>query len=130
MGASRGRPLATPARARPTVSVVLAMKKAMKKTTRKTKVAKGKRSKALVFKGKFERTKSGLKKEHLTKSKSGKIVSVRKHAQGKGAYHRIQGWVRAMLKARTELGLVGFVPVKKGSPLYTRTRAIYNSEAA
>jgi len=124
------RPLATPARGKPPpIPLVLAMKKAMKKTTRKTKVAKGKRSKALVFKGKFERTKSGLKKEHLTKSKSGKVVSARKHAQGKSAYHRIQGWVRAMMKARTELGLVGFVAVKKGSPLYARTKEIYSSGA-
>merc|ERR1712113_844357 len=89
----------------------------------------GKRSKDLVFKGKFERTKSGLKKENLTRSKSGKIVSARKHAQGKSAYHRIQSWVHAMLKARTELGLVGFVAVKKGSPLYTKTMEIYGSRA-
>jgi hypothetical protein len=41
------------------------------------------REKRKVFEGKKSKTSSGLSKDHLTKSKSGKIVSAKKHSMGK-----------------------------------------------
>ena len=57
------------------------------------------REKRKVFEGKKSKTSSGLSKGQLTKSKSGKIVSAKKHAMGKknswaqkvGAYSRQHG---------------------------------------
>jgi len=57
------------------------------------------REKRKVFEGKKSKTSSGLSKGHLTKNKSGKIVSAKKHALGKknswaqkvGAYARQHG---------------------------------------
>ena len=34
-------------------------------------------------------------------------------------------WTRAVSKARTELGIKGFQPVKKGGALYNRAKQIY-----
>merc|ERR1712014_322397 len=98
--------------------------------TSKTKIAKGKRGKSLVYKGKFEKTVGGLTKDALVKSKTGKIVSKRLHARGKKSYANIKWWVEAFLQARTELDLNGFVAIKKGSALYTKTRELYNDHMA
>merc|ERR1711862_415240 len=79
------------------------MKKSMKKSMRKrramkvSKIAKGKRARVSVFLGNKEKTKTGLKKSDLMKSKStGKIVSKKKSAQGKKAYKNIAGWSAAV----------------------------------
>jgi len=102
--------------------------KAMKcKPTRSSKVAKGKRGKVLVYKGRFEKTVGGLTKEQLVKNKAGKVVSKRMQAHGKKSYANIKGWVDAFMKARVELGLVGFVAIKTGSPLYAKTKELYQS---
>lgn len=93
----------------------------------KSKIAKGKRSKSLVFSGKFEKTMGGLTKAHLTKSKSGKVVSAKLQARGKKSYANIAGWVAAFIKARKALGVSGFVAVKKGTPLYEKTIEFYKS---
>merc|ERR1711934_1033498 len=90
-----------------------------------SKIAKGKRAKASVWLGGKDKTTSGLKKSDLMKSKSGKLVSKKKHAAGKKAYQRIKGWTVAVQKARKELGVKGFVAVKKGSELYKAAKAIY-----
>jgi len=102
---------------------VMKVTKAMKKQ-KNTKIAKGKRGKCLVYKGKFEKTVGGLRKEDITKNKAGKVVSKRMQAQGKKAYGNIKGWVEAFMKARAELGVTGFVLVKKGSSLYTKTKEL------
>merc|ERR1712139_448505 len=103
------------------------MGKAMKAMKKKTvsKIAKGKRAKASVWLGGKEKTSSGLKKSDLMKSKSGKLVSKKKHAAGKKAYQRIRGWTVAVQKARKELGVKGFVAVKKGSALYKKAKEFY-----
>merc|ERR1719310_57536 len=93
--------------------------KTMKVT--KSKIAKGKKAKSLVWKGKFERTAGGLTKSHLRKSKSGKIVSINMQKRGEASFGKIKGWVDAFMKARAELGLKGFVAIKKGTPLYEKT---------
>jgi hypothetical protein len=114
--------------------VIKAMKKA--KTARKAmkvmkamKAMKKKLSKVgsrrSVFAGKKVKTKTGLKKEQLVKSKSGKICSSKKVAHGHKHFKNIEKWVNAMKTARKELGLTGFVAVKKGTAYYDKTKALY-----
>merc|ERR1719350_2349857 len=101
--------------------------KVMKKITKTRKVAKGKLSMVSVFKGKFEKTVGGLKREDLTRSKTGRVVSKKRSAIGKRHYEKIQPWVEACKRAKAELGLTGFVPMRKGTPVYTRAREIYDA---
>merc|ERR1711904_528535 len=98
--------------------------KAMKKKT-VSKIAKGKRMKASVFAGGKEKTYTGLKKSDLMKSKTGKVITKKSHAAGKKAYKFIKGWTEAVQKARKELGVKGFVAVKKGSALYKKAKEFY-----
>merc|ERR1711862_24205 len=111
------------------------MKKSMKKSMRKrramkvSKIAKGKRARVSVFLGNKEKTKTGLKKSDLIKSKSGKIVSKKASANGKKAYKRISGWTNAVNKARKQLNIKGFQAVggksAKGQALLKKARSIY-----
>merc|ERR1719482_1261898 len=89
-------------------------------------IAKGPRAKAVVFLGLGSTTKTstGFKKGDLMRSKSGKIVTKRQHAAGKKAFKNIKAWTTAITKARKDLGLTGFVAVKKGTPLYKAAKAI------
>merc|ERR1712139_536217 len=105
------------------------MGKAMKAMKKKTvsKIAKGKRAKASVFLGGKEKTYTGLKKSDLMKSKTGKVVTKKAHAAGKKAYKNIKGWTDAVQKARKELGVKGFVAVKKGSALYKKAKEFYEA---
>merc|ERR1711937_171353 len=90
-------------------------------------MGKGKHMRASVFSGSKEKTSTGLKKSELMKSKSGKIVTKKQHAAGKKAYANIKGWTMAVQKARKELGVKGFVAVKKGSALYKKAKEIYSA---
>merc|ERR1712022_67851 len=100
------------------------MGKAMKAKKIST-IAKGKRAKASVFLGGKEKTYTGLKKSDLMKSKTGKIITKKQHAAGKKAYKNIKGWTEAVQKARKELGVKGFVAIKKGSALYKKAKEFY-----
>ena len=71
-----------------------------------SKIAKGKLSKMVVFKGRKEKTVGGLTKAHLTKSRRGKIVSKKASAAGKKAYSHISGWTKACQAARKAESLV------------------------
>merc|ERR1712232_552120 len=95
------------------------VKKAMK-VIQARNIAKGKRSKTLVYKGQFVKTVGGLRKNDLTKNKSGKVVSKKLQTHGMKSYANIKTWVEAFMKARVDLGLVGFVAIKQGSALYSR----------
>merc|ERR1712139_752734 len=88
-------------------------------------IAKGKYKKAVVFRGGKEKTSGGLKKSDLMKSSTGKIVSRKASANGKKSYKYIKGWTVAVQKARKELGVKGFVAVKKGSALYKKAKEFY-----
>merc|ERR1719163_2301802 len=81
------------------------------KAKRISKIAKGKLSKAMVFRGSKERTVSGLNKAALLKNKRGKVVSKKQNAAGKRAYKNIQSWTNAVKAARKELKVRGFVAV-------------------
>merc|ERR1711977_622431 len=86
---------------------------------------------AVVFLGMGSTTKtsSGFKKGDLMKSKTGKIVTKSQHAAGKKAFKNIKAWATAVSQARKDLKVKGFMAVKKGTPLYKATRAIFDAQA-
>merc|ERR1711988_45707 len=100
----------------------MAFMKAMKvmKSKKVSFIAKGPRAKAVVFLGLGSTTKtsSGFKKGDLMKNQRNKVVTKKQHAAGKKAYKNIKAWTTACSKARKDLGLKGFVAIKKGSALY------------
>merc|ERR1712070_1176381 len=100
----------------------LAAMKAMRAMKKKavSKIAKGKFSKVVVFRGSKAKTSGGLTQGDLIKNSRGRIVSKKASAQGKKRYAAIKGWIVAVQKARKALGVKGFVAIKKGSALYTR----------
>merc|ERR1712118_340684 len=94
------------------------MKKAMKKKVmRVSKVAKGKKAKVQVYKGLKGKVKTvgGLKKDDLTKSKKGKIVSAKRSKAGKESK-----WAKATAKARAAKGYTAFRSLKKGGSFYEK----------
>merc|ERR1712151_1473971 len=95
------------------------MAKAMKRAKSGT-IAKGARQKAVVFLGlgKKVKTAGGFTKNDLCKSKSGKIVTKKSRAAGLKAYKNIKAWTKAVQAAKKQLGLKGFVAIKKGSAVY------------
>merc|ERR1719254_270338 len=99
------------------------------KAKRTSKVAKGPRAKYSVMRGTKTKTSGGLTKAMLTKNKRGKIVSKKSAAAGKKNFKNIAGWVKAMSKARTSLGLKGFIAVNgktpEGKALYAKAMSIY-----
>merc|ERR1711904_647927 len=104
-------------------AMVAMKKKAMKKLKASTQ-------KRYAFLGKLSKTKSGLTKADLVKSKSGKIVSKKKQAKGKALYTKYASkWISAVSKARKALGLKGFVVIKKGTPLYTKAKGFYSGKS-
>merc|ERR1712113_1023259 len=105
--------------------------KTMKKAMKVSKIAKGKRARAVVFAGGKEKTKTGMTKALLTKSKSGRIVSKKQSTATKKRYagSKAQAWAKACSKARKELNIKGFVPfggkTAAGKALYAKAKAIY-----
>merc|ERR1719240_195744 len=68
-----------------------------------------------------------MTKADLIKNKAGKIVSKKKSAAAKKRFATtIKGWLEAVQKARKELGVKGFVAIKKGSALYKKAKEYYN----
>merc|ERR1712125_81399 len=101
--------------------VVMVMK-SMKAMKIKRKCTVG--SKSQVLSGKRPKTKWGLKASDLVKNKAGKIVSKKKSELGKKQYQNLAKWNSAFTKARHELGLTGFVAVKKGTAFYNRVKEL------
>merc|ERR1719281_180448 len=103
--------------------------KAMKAMKKKivSKIAKGRFSKSLVLRGTKAKTAGGLVAKDLIRNKAGKIVSKKASAASKKNFAKGLGdWNKAVKKARTILALKGFVAIKKGSPLHTKAKEIYN----
>ena len=73
-----------------------------------------------VFAGKKLRTAGRFYTFDLTKKTKGKVVSLKKSAAKK-----YSPWIIACSSAKKLLNLKGFVACKKGSPLYTKAKAIY-----
>merc|ERR1712115_77546 len=106
------------------------MKKSMKKAKVVSKIAKGKMAKALVFRGKKEKTSGGISASQLIKSKSGKIVSKKMSANSKKRYASsgLKKWADACKLARKQLGIKGFTPVggktAAGKALYAKVKSL------
>eukprot|EP00920_Eleutheroschizon_duboscqi_P037976 GHVT01090882.1.p1 GENE.GHVT01090882.1~~GHVT01090882.1.p1 ORF type:complete len:133 (-),score=15.18 GHVT01090882.1:198-596(-) len=111
--------------------------KKVKKTTKPLvkkvkKVKKGRKiigTRRSVMSGKMIKTSGGLTKTDMMKSKSGKYVSKKKHAQGKRVFRNIKTWNEAVQKARKALGIKGFCAVGgksvTGQKLLSTARSFY-----
>jgi len=98
--------------------------------TRRKKPISKKMAKAVVFRGGDTDGVTKLRKEDLTKNSQGKIVSKRASEAAKKRYAEgIGRWTAAVKRARDELGLEGFVKVKKGSPVYEQAMVYYKQAA-
>merc|ERR1719498_826246 len=94
-------------------------KKVMKVMKKVSVVAKGKKAKVAVWRGKKLKTSGGLKKEDLVKSSKRKIVSASRSQQGKKSK-----WSKATAKARAIKGYTGFKPIKKGTSFYEKAKEV------
>merc|ERR1719375_2919652 len=77
-------------------------------------------AKRYAFFGKISKTKTGLTKSNLIKTKTGKIVSKKMSERGKKS-----PWIAAVTKARAALKIKGFSAIKKGTPLYNKAKEFY-----
>ena len=82
-----------------------------------------------VWNGTRERTIGGLTKKDLMKSKSGKIVSKKQALRAKGNMKKngLGKWMAAVKQVRKEMGLKGFVAIKKGTPFYKAVKKAYDA---
>jgi len=87
----------------------------------KKKAIKKRGTKRDVIAGRALKTSGGLTKKDFRQTKHGKWVSKKKSKGAKG-----NKWIIAVGKARKELGITGFVQMKKGTKFYKRAKAIYN----
>merc|ERR1719356_2281914 len=109
-----------------------AMKKAMKKVAmKKSQVAKGKRAKSSVFRGTKAKTSGGLTKDKLMKNKHGKVVSKAASAAAKKRSSELTAWGKAVVAARKQLNIKGFVAVggktAQGKALYAKAKSLYKA---
>merc|ERR1739842_26299 len=104
--------------------------RAMKKKKRVSVIAKGKFSRALVFRGSKTKTQSGLTKDKLMRNRAGKIVSKAASAHSKKRFitSGLKKWADAVKAARKELKCKGFVAVGGTSPagkaLYLKAKSL------
>merc|ERR1711920_342065 len=101
-----------------------------KKAMKVSKIARGKRARAAVFRGSKEKTGGGMTKDQLVKNKTGKIVGKAASARAKKAYAAspLKKWAEACRTARKALNITGFVPcggkTAQGKALYAKTKSI------
>merc|ERR1719361_2811976 len=114
--------------------MALASQKTMKtkqvmKGKRISKIARGRLAKAMVMRGKFEKTVGGLRAESLMKNKRGKVVSKRKSAVNA---RTSKDWIDSIISARKLLSLDGFVAINgnsvQGKALYLKAKADYEQK--
>lgn len=79
-----------------------------------------------VWNGTKMYTVGGLMKKDLCLNKNGKLTTKKRSAAGKKAGKNIQGWTKACMQARKQLGLKGFVACKKGSKYYKLCKELYS----
>ena len=101
------------------------MKSMMKRRAMKaSKIARGRMSKVVVYRGSKVKTSGGLTKDKLTKNKHGRVVSKAQSAKGK-----TNKWAKALVAARKSLGIKGFQAVggktAKGQALLKKVRSLY-----
>ena len=77
-----------------------------------------------VARGKLMKTGSGLTRSDVaivpTRGGGNKFVSAKRRARSQK-----HPWILAVTAARKQLGVTGFVPVKKGTELYSVARSLY-----
>merc|ERR1712241_973018 len=83
------------------------------KAKRVSVIAKGKMARAAVFRGRKEKTQTGMTKDNLIKNKAGKIVSKTMSALAKRRFNSsaLKAWCDAVKAARKALNLTGFVAI-------------------
>merc|ERR1712027_133236 len=80
------------------------------------------------------KTSSGMTRDQLVKSKTGKIVSKKASARAKKAYASspLKKWMEAMKQARKQLNIKGFVAcggkTAQGKALYAKTKSILSAK--
>merc|ERR1712173_354361 len=89
--------------------------KAVRKARKAKRVTKKSQTGSLrrVWNGTKVYTKSGLTKKDLIKTKSGRIMSKKQFKNGQRC--KKTGWMKAVAKARKELGITGFVLMNRGA---------------
>merc|ERR1719490_653682 len=99
------------------------------KGKRISKIARGRLAKAMVLRGKFEKTTGGLRAESLMRNKYGKVVSKKKSAVGARSPKH---WTDSVMSARKQLNLDGFVAINgksvQGKALYLQAKAAYKEK--
>ena len=82
-----------------------------------------------VWNGTRERTVCGLTKKDLMKSKSGKVVSKKQALRARSNMKKngLSKWMAAVKQVRKEMGLKGFVAIKKGTAYYKAVRKVYEA---
>merc|ERR1712198_334091 len=103
-----------------------AARRKTRKAKKKSKIVVG--SMRRVFSGTADRTKGGLTKKDLMLNKAGKVVSKKQFKRGQQQFKSsgLGKWTAAVQKARAELGISGFMAVKKGTPLYKLAKSYHN----
>merc|ERR1719411_2480828 len=80
-----------------------------KRVTKKSQTG----SRLRVWNGTKMFTKSGLTKKDLCKTKSGRVISKKQFKNGQRL--KKGGWMKAVAKARKELGITGFILMNRGA---------------
>mmetsp|Transcript_29713 Transcript_29713/g.47874 ORF Transcript_29713/g.47874 Transcript_29713/m.47874 type:complete len:514 (-) Transcript_29713:177-1718(-) len=90
-----------------------------------------KRARILAFRGGDTGGRTRLGKDDLMRNSQGKIVSKRASESAKRRMqangNRFGKWTDAVKRAKEELGLKGFVKVKKGTDVYEKAQAIFKA---
>lgn len=81
-------------------------------------------TKAEVKKGIAKHTVGGLTTKDIVKHK-GRYVSKKKMMKAR-SNTALKNWLKAVAMARKELKVEGFMPIKKGTPLYNLAKKYYN----
>lgn len=84
-------------------------------------------TKRQVLSGAANKTSGGVTAAGLKKTDKGRIVSVAKSEAAK-ASPALAAWRKAAEKARSDLGITGFVPLKKGTAYYSLTKKYYTAD--
>ena len=78
-----------------------------------------------VYIGFAEKTRHGVTRDDLVKSKAGSLITKKEQAKAKRQYRNsLWKWTVALQLARRELGISGFGAVVKGGPLHTKAKEI------
>merc|ERR1712038_92010 len=79
-------------------------------------------SKIQVFRGSRQKTAGGLTKSSIIRNSRGRYVSKKQHNHGKQSK-----WIKAVVKARKNLKIKGFMACKKGTRFYKEAKRIYEN---